>query len=112
MNNENVGSKICWLLAFLYDVIQRLQTVRDVYALTTYLVLGVINALKCNRASEVIATLRKTASFASFRKLAHATEVVCYILNSIQSYSSGAYFSSLQTSCDMICLLQEANSIA
>ena len=102
-------AKYVGCLRFLYDVIQRLQTVRDVYALTTYLVLGVINTLKCNRASEVIAT---TASFASFRKLAHATEVVCYILNSIQSYSSGACFSSLQTSCDMICLLREANSLA
>ena len=50
-------AKYVGCLRFLYDVIQRLQTVRDVYALTTYLVLGVINALKCNRASEVIATL-------------------------------------------------------
>ena len=41
--------------------------------------LGAINALKCNRASDVIAILRKTASFAPFRKLAHATEVRCYI---------------------------------
>ena len=58
----------------IYDVIQRWRTVWDDCTLTPDLVLGVIHALKCNRASKVITILQKSASIAPFKKLAHAPE--------------------------------------